>query len=77
MDISTFDINLDDTNFALHNNLLSSVSTPRYTNQIPRNVEELGKFSHDAYLKSAQRDQNVGQIAIAYTVWSKKKVVEN
>ena len=35
MDISTFDINLDDTNFALHNNLLSSVSTPRYTNQIP------------------------------------------
>tara|TARA_B100001063_G_scaffold202395_1_gene196128 strand:- start:63 stop:641 length:579 start_codon:yes stop_codon:yes gene_type:complete len=44
-----------------------------YTNQIPRNVEELGKFSHDAYLKSAQRDQNIGQIAIAYTVWSKKK----
>ena len=44
-----------------------------YTNEIPRNVEELGKFSHDAYLKSAQRDQNIGQIAIAYTVWSKKK----
>ena len=44
-----------------------------YTNQIPKNVEELSKFSHDAYLKSAQRDQNIGQIAIAYTVWSKKK----
>ena len=44
-----------------------------YTNQIPRNVEELDKFSHDAFLQSAQRDQNVGQIAIAYTVWSKKK----
>ena len=44
-----------------------------YTNQIPKNVIELGKFSHDAYLQSAQRDQKVGQIAIAYTVWSKKK----
>ena len=44
-----------------------------YTNQIPRNVDELDKFSHDAYLQSAQRDQNIGQIAIAYTVWSKKK----
>ena len=44
-----------------------------YTNEIPKNVEELNKFSHDAFLQSAQRDQNVGQIAIAYTVWSKKK----
>ncbi len=44
-----------------------------YTNEIPKNIDELDKFSHDAFLKSAQRDQNVGQIAIAYTVWSKKK----
>ena len=44
-----------------------------FTNQIPTSVEELDKFSHDAFLQSAQRDQNVGQIAIAYTVWSKKK----
>ena len=44
-----------------------------YTNEIPTNVEELDKLSHDAFLQSAQRDQNVGQIAIAYTVWSKKK----
>ena len=44
-----------------------------YTNEIPKNVEELDKLSHDAFLLSAQRDQNVGQIAIAYTVWSKKK----
>ena len=44
-----------------------------YTNQIPKNVDELNKLSHDAYLQSAQRDQNVGKIAIAYTVWSKKK----
>ena len=44
-----------------------------FTNQIPKSVEELDKFSHDAFLQSAQRDQNVGQIAIAYTVWSKKR----
>ena len=44
-----------------------------FTNQIPKNVEELDKFSHDAFLQSAHRDQKVGQIAIAYTVWSKKK----
>ncbi len=44
-----------------------------YTNKVPKNVTELDKFSHDAFLQSAQRDQNVGQIAIAYTVWSKKK----
>ena len=44
-----------------------------YTNQIPKNVDELDKFSHDAFLQSAHRDQKVGQIAIAYTVWSKKK----
>ena len=44
-----------------------------YTNEVPKNVIELDKFSHDAFLQSAQRDQNVGQIAIAYTVWSKKK----
>ena len=44
-----------------------------YTNQIPKNIDELDKFSHDAFLQSAQRDQNVGKIAIAYTVWSNKK----
>ena len=48
-----------------------------YTNEIPKDIQELDKFSHDAFLQSAQRDQNVGQIAIAYTVWSKKKAVEN
>ena len=44
-----------------------------YTNEIPKNVEELDKFSHYGFLQSAQREQNVGKIAIAYTVWSKKK----
>ena len=44
-----------------------------FTNQVPKNVDELDKLSHDAYLQSAQRDQNIGKIAVAYTVWSKKK----
>ena len=44
-----------------------------YTNKIPRSVEELEKLSIDAFLQSALRDQNIGKIAIAYTVWSKKK----
>jgi hypothetical protein len=44
-----------------------------YTNEIPKSVEKLDKLSHDAFLQSTMRDQKVGQIAIAYTVWSKKK----
>ena len=44
-----------------------------FTNNIPKTVEELDLLSKDAFLQSAHRDQNVGKIAIAYTVWSKKK----
>ena len=44
-----------------------------FTNKIPKSVEELDQFSKDAFLQSVNRDQNVGKIAIAYTVWSKKK----
>ena len=44
-----------------------------FTDEIPKTVKELDLMTRDAYLKSAQRDQNIGQIAIAYTIWSKKK----
>ena len=44
-----------------------------YTNKVPKSVEELEKLSTDAFLQTAMRDQTGGQIAIAYTVWSKKK----
>ncbi len=44
-----------------------------YVNKIPKSVNELEKLSTDAFLQSAMRDQKGGQIAIAYTVWSKKK----
>ena len=44
-----------------------------YTNDIPKSVEELDRLSQDAHLQSTLRGQSVGKIAIAYTVWSKKK----
>ncbi len=44
-----------------------------FTDEVPKNVKELDLMTKDAYLKSAHRDQNIGRIAVAYTVWSKKK----
>ena len=44
-----------------------------FTNEIPKNVKELDLMTRDAHLQSTMRDRNVGKIAIAYTVWSKKK----
>ena len=44
-----------------------------YTNEIPKTVNELDLMSKDAHLQSTLRDRNVGKIAVAYTVWSKKK----
>ena len=44
-----------------------------FTNEIPKTVKELDLMTRDAYLQSALRDQKIGQIAIAYTIWSKKK----
>ena len=44
-----------------------------FTNKIPKSVKDLDKLSKDAFLQSALRDQKVGKIAVAYTVWSKKK----
>ena len=44
-----------------------------FTNKVPKDVLQLDKFSQDAFLQSTQRGQSVGQIAIAYTVWSKKR----
>jgi hypothetical protein len=44
-----------------------------FTNEIPTTVKELDLMTKDAYLKSIQRDQRIGKIAIAYTIWSKKR----
>ena len=44
-----------------------------FTNEIPRTVKELDLMTKDAFLKNTLTDQKVGRIAIAYTIWSKKK----
>ena len=49
-------------------NEIHAVMCFAFTNNIPRTVDELDRLSKDAFLQSAHRDQNVGKIAIAYTV---------
>ena len=44
-----------------------------FTNGIPKTVEEFDLMTKDAFLQSALRDQKVGKIAVAYSVWSKRK----
>ncbi|MFL2852742.1 MAG: hypothetical protein ACJZ8J_02465 [Candidatus Pelagibacter sp.] len=44
-----------------------------FANEIPKSIKELDLMTRDAHLQSTLRDQNVGKIAIAYTLWSKKK----
>ena len=44
-----------------------------FTNEIPTTVKELDLMTRDAYLKSAQRDQNIGQIDIEKKKRKKKK----
>tara|TARA_B110001450_G_scaffold61918_1_gene58733 strand:+ start:158 stop:697 length:540 start_codon:yes stop_codon:yes gene_type:complete len=56
-----------------YNKKICAIMCFGFTNEIPKNVKELDLMTRDAYLKSAQRDQNIGQIAIAYTIWSKKR----
>ena len=44
-----------------------------FTNGIPKNIKEFDLMTKDAHLQSAWRNKTVGKIAIAYTVWSKKR----
>ena len=44
-----------------------------FTNDVPKTVEEMEKLSYDAALQSVHRAGVQGSIAIAYTVWAKKK----
>tara|TARA_A100000164_G_C21869743_1_gene754498 strand:+ start:880 stop:1395 length:516 start_codon:yes stop_codon:yes gene_type:complete len=44
-----------------------------FTNEIPKTIKDFDLMTKDAHLQSAWRNKNVGKIAIAYTVWSKKK----
>ena len=44
-----------------------------FTNEVPKTVEEMEKMSYDAALQSIHRAGVQGSIAIAYTVWARKK----
>ena len=44
-----------------------------FTNQVPKTVEEMDVLSKDAALQAIHREGVQGSIAIAYTVWAKKK----
>ena len=56
-----------------YKNEIHAVMCFAFTNEIPKTVKELDLLSKDAFLQSATRDQKIGKIAIAYTVWSNKK----
>ena len=44
-----------------------------FTDEVPKTVEEMDKLSYDGALKAIHRAGVQGSIAIAYTVWAKKK----
>ena len=56
-----------------YNDEIHAVMCFAFTNKIPKTVKELDLMSKDAFLQSATRDQKIGKIAIAYTVWSTKR----
>jgi hypothetical protein len=44
-----------------------------FTNEVPRSVEEMDLMSQDAANQAVLRAGVVGRIAVAYTVWARKK----
>ena len=44
-----------------------------FTNQVPKTVEEMDALSKDAAMQAVHRAGVQGNIAIAYTVWAKKR----
>jgi len=52
---------------------ISAIMCFAFTNDVPRTVQEMEDMSYDAALQSVHRAGIQGSIAIAYTVWAKKK----
>ena len=52
---------------------ISAIMCFAFTNDVPKTVEEMDTMSYDAALQSVHRAGVQGSIAIAYTVWAKKK----
>src|SRR6056300_973354 len=52
---------------------IAAVMCFAFTNDIPKSVEEMDTMSKDAAMQAIHRAGQQGSIAIAYTVWAKKK----
>ena len=52
---------------------ISAIICFAFTDEVPKTVEELEKFSYDSAMRASRRAGVQGSIAIAYTVWAKKK----
>ncbi len=52
---------------------LAAIMCFAFTNQVPKSVEEMDALSRDACMQAVHRAGVQGNIAIAYTVWAKKK----
>ena len=52
---------------------ISAIMCFAFTDKVPKTVEEMEQFSKDSALQSIHRAGAQGSIAIAYTVWAKKK----
>ena len=56
-----------------HGKDITAIMCFAFTHQIPKDIEELDLMSKDAFMQATHREGVQGHIAIAYTVWSKKK----
>ena len=52
---------------------ISAIVCFAFTDEGPKPVEELEKFSYNSAIKSSTRSGVQGSIAVAYTVWARKK----
>ena len=52
---------------------ISAIMCFAFTNEVPKTVEEMDQFSKDSALQSVHRAGVQGSIAVAYTVWARKK----
>ena len=52
---------------------ISAIICFAFTNEVPKTVKEMETLSYDAALQSVHRAGVQGAVAVAYTVWAKKK----
>ena len=52
---------------------ISAIICFAFTDEVPKTVEELERFSYDSAMRASRRAGVQGSIAVAYTVWAKKK----